>query len=57
MRNAWVVLATIGMAVALVFLLTFLAMQEGRSSRRKPFLWDSADRPHSSTPSHRLDDF
>jgi len=57
MQNAWVVLATIGMAMILVFLLTFFAMQESRSGRRKPFLWDGRDLPRPSNISHRIGDF
>jgi hypothetical protein len=51
------VLAAISMAVVLVFLLWFLAMQDGPSGRRKPFLWDGADRPHPSNVGHRIGDF
>jgi hypothetical protein len=57
MRNVWAVLAAISMAVVLVFLLWFLAMQDGPSGRRKPFLWDGADRPHPSNVGHRIGDF
>jgi hypothetical protein len=60
MRNVRVALAVIGMAVVLVFLFTFLAMQEARAGRRKPFLWDGAEHPVTPSqddPSHRLGDF
>ena len=57
MRNAWAVLAVLGLAVVLAFLLSFLAMQEGRSVQRKPFIWDAVDPVQPPATSHTIDNF
>jgi len=54
MRSIWVALAAIGMAVVLVFLLWFLAVQQHRSGRGKPFLWDGADQSQPSDDGHSV---